>query len=192
MLLYPYILSVIDTYAHKIHTMKVETFIMPKDNQDPAKKSNVIHGETIITQSTRSKASLLPKRTSAGIRSGKTSSAKQPNDFGSQPIDFSKFIFMPEGYEKFFIALYLLLIPYLTGLIFLFFFVARTNIVNFTTLDFSTFLIVWAIGYEIVGTIILLLIFYSAFNFKNRAVPQTRQKRKTRGNSAFPEVHKLS
>jgi len=180
--------------AHKTHTMKVETFIMPKDNQDQAKKSNVIHGETVITQSTRSKASLLPKRTSAGIRSGKTSSAssKQSADFGSQPVDFSKFIFMPEGYEKFFIALYILIIPYIMGLIFLFFFVAKTNITNFTILDFSTFLIVWAIGYEIVGTIILLLIFYSAFNFKNRAVPQTRQKRKTGGNSAFPEVHKLS
>jgi len=160
-------------------------------SKSPAKKSTPIEGGTFITKTARSKASLLPKRESVGKPKKRVTSIKKVDDFGSQPVNFSKFIFMPEGYEKIFLTLYFLLIPYLIGLLFLFFFVAHTSVTNFTSMNLTTFVIVWAIGYEIVGTIILIIIFYSAFNFKKKS-PQTRSKKRTRGNAAFPTVHKLS
>jgi len=156
-------------------------------------KKSAFEGGTIITKTAKSKASLLPKREHVNKPASvkRNVSSAQANDFGSQPVNFSKFIFMPDGYEKIFLTLYFIALPYIMGLIFLFFFVAHTDITNFTSMNFTTFIIVWAIGYEIVGSIILLLIFYSSFNFKKKA-PQTRTKKSKQNNSAFPTIHKLS
>jgi len=158
----------------------------------PNKKS-AFEGGTIITKTAKSKASLLPKREHVNKPASvkRHSQTSQTNDFGSQPVNFSKFVFMPEGYEKIFLTLYFLLVPYIVGLIFLYFFVAHTNITNFTSMNLTMFVVVWAIGYEIVGSIILIMIFYSAFSFKKRP-PQTRTKTRVRDNSSFPTVHKLS
>jgi len=137
----------------------------------------------------RSKASLMPKRKAKKIHKV-AKKENTSNTFGNQPVDFSKFIYLPEGYEKFFIFLYVLIVPYITGLIFLFFFVAKTDVTNFTSLDLTTFFVVWAMGYEIVAAILLTMIFYSAFRFKPKTVKrQTRQKK--RDNPAFPKTYKF-
>ncbi|OQX60107.1 MAG: hypothetical protein B5M52_01080 [Helicobacteraceae bacterium 4484_230] len=137
----------------------------------------------------KSKASLMPKRKVKKVRKA-VKRENVSNTFGSQPVDFGKFVYLPEGYENFFIFLYVLIVPYVTGLIFLFFFVAKTNVTNFTSMDLTTFFVVWAIGYEIVAAVLLVLIFYSAFRFKPKAKKQqTRQKR--RDNSAFPKTYKF-
>jgi hypothetical protein len=137
----------------------------------------------------KSKASLMPKRKVKKVRKA-TKRENTSDSFGSQPVDFGKFVYLPEGYENFFIFLYILIAPYLTGLIFLFFFVAKTNVTNFTSLDLTTFFVVWAIGYEILAAFLLMLIFYSAFNFRPRAKkPQPRQKK--REDSIFPKTYKF-
>ena len=137
----------------------------------------------------RSKASLMPKRKIKKMRQA-AKRENTNNTFGSQPVNFGKFVYLPEGYEKFFIFLYVLIVPYITGLIFLFFFVAKTNVTNFTSLDLTTFFVVWAMGYEIDAAILLVLIFYSAFRFKPKAVKQ-QSRQKKRDNPAFPKTYRF-
>jgi len=163
--------------------------IKDEENQPKKHERRTPHNDkgTIISRSVKSKASLLPKRTGvAKMNAQKRAAANQADSFADQPIDFSKYIYLPEKYEKLFIFIYILTIPYLFGLIFLFFFVAHTNVTNFTTLDLTTFLIVWAIGYEIVGTLLLLMIFYSAFSFKKQSRVGRRKARE-----ADESIHKV-
>lgn len=79
--------------------------------------------------------------------------------FGSQEIKLDDIVFAPEGYEAPFFTLYFISIPYIVGAIFLFLFVAQADFDSFMMLNMTSFFIVWAIGYEIVGTIALLWIF---------------------------------
>lgn len=85
--------------------------------------------------------------------------------FASQNIDFSEHVFVIEGYEGIFYTVYFLSVPYITGAIFLFFFVAGGSYDNFMLLDMNAFLIVWLIGYEIVATLILIAIFISFLKY---------------------------
>lgn len=79
--------------------------------------------------------------------------------FGDKKIDLSKYFITPDGYEGIFYTIYFISIPYLVGLTFLFFYVAKAVHQNFALLDLTLFLIIWAIGYEIIGAIILISIF---------------------------------
>lgn len=81
--------------------------------------------------------------------------------FADKKIDFSNYLIAPNGYEGIFYTIYFISIPYLVGLIFLFFYVAKAVHQNFALLDLTLFLIIWAIGYEIIGAIILIFIFIS-------------------------------
>lgn len=81
--------------------------------------------------------------------------------FASKEIDLSKYLLAPHGYAGIAYCLYFLSIPYLVGLTFLFFYIAEGVYDSFSLLDITSFLIIWAIGYEITGSIILLIIFFS-------------------------------
>ena len=82
-------------------------------------------------------------------------------DFTSKEVDFSKYLIVPSGHEGLAYTLYFIAIPYIVGITFLFFYVARAAYTNFALLDLSSFMIVWAIGYEITGALILTFIFIS-------------------------------
>ncbi len=94
--------------------------------------------------------------------------SKAPASFTSQTIDLSKYSLAPEGYEGIMYTIYLIVIPYLFGAVFLFFYIAHGDFDNFKLLDKSAFLIVWAIGYEIVAFIILLYIFFSFITYDTK------------------------
>jgi len=79
--------------------------------------------------------------------------------FTSQSINLKDYFYVPEGMEFIVYSLYLILIPYIFGIVFLFFAVADADFDNFMLLNISQVLIVWAIGYEIVATLSLTLIF---------------------------------
>ncbi len=79
--------------------------------------------------------------------------------FGSKEINVKNIVWAPEGYEGFFLFLYFVTIPYIVGAIFLFFAVAGGEYDSFMKLNTAAFFIVWAIGYEIVATLLLLIIF---------------------------------
>lgn len=84
---------------------------------------------------------------------------QKEDDFFNQSLDYRDFVFSPEGYEGIVISLYLLILPYLAGLLFLYLFVARTSYEYFLQFNLTSFAVIWAIGYEVCAVLILVGIF---------------------------------
>ncbi len=97
------------------------------------------------------------------VRKGKSAT------FSSQKLDIKDYIISPEGWEGIMFTFYFASIPYITGITFLFLFIAKGDVGNFLVFDIFAFFIVWAIGYEIVASFLLLIIFMSYFNFMNKS-----------------------
>ena len=60
---------------------------------------------------------------------------KKRNSFATQEVNFKDFLLIPEKWEAFFYTLYGVFIPYLTGIVFLFFVVADGSYENFKLLN---------------------------------------------------------
>ncbi len=96
----------------------------------------------------------------ARIKNKEDSFAKQKVTFDDTPL------FFPEGFEKIFLAIYFITLPYIAGLLFLFFYVADGKKELFLALnDDSSFFLTWAIGYEIIAGLIILWIIKRAISF---------------------------
>lgn len=80
-------------------------------------------------------------------------------DFLNQTVDYRDFILVPEGYEGIVVSLYLLIIPYLSGLLFLYLFIARASYEYFLTFTLTSVMVIWAIGYEVCAVLLLVGIF---------------------------------
>ena len=80
-------------------------------------------------------------------------------DFLNQTIDYRDIILVPEGYEGIVVALYILIIPYLSGLLFLYVFIARASYEYFLNFTLTSVAVIWAIGYEVCAVLILVGIF---------------------------------
>jgi len=91
--------------------------------------------------------------------------------FSQQDVDLSQTpLFFPAGYEKIFIAIYFVTLPYIVGLLFQFFYIADAKKELFLSLnEQASFILTWAIGYEILATIILLYIVKMAISFANQS-----------------------
>ncbi len=75
-------------------------------------------------------------------------------------------LFFPKGFEKIFLAIYFVLLPYITGLLFLFFYVSSGRTEVFSSLNQeSSFILTWIVGYELLAVLILLYIAKSAISF---------------------------
>ena len=87
--------------------------------------------------------------------------------FTQQKVTFDDTpLFFPAGFEKLFLAIYFVTLPYIAGLLFLFFYVANGKKELFLSLnDDSSFFLTWAIGYEIIAALIILWIIKSAIAF---------------------------
>ncbi len=90
---------------------------------------------------------------------------KKKRSFASQEIRLKDLSFAPDGWEGVFYTGYFILVPYLVGNIFLFFVITGGVFENYRLLDTSAFFIIWAIGYEIVATIVLTWIFISYLKY---------------------------
>ncbi len=92
---------------------------------------------------------------------------KKANSFSKQEVDLTETpLFFPEGLEKVFVAIYFVVLPYIAGLLFLFLYVAESKAELFLSLnDESSFILTWAIGYEIIATLLILFIIKSAISF---------------------------
>lgn len=92
--------------------------------------------------------------------------------FAHQDIELSNSpLFFPPGYESVFLVLYIVFLPYLTGLLFLFLYVAQGDINVFNSLSSeSSFLFSWCIGYECLAALALLLIIKNAILFSAKRV----------------------
>ncbi|WP_304543199.1 hypothetical protein [Sulfurimonas microaerophilic] len=84
---------------------------------------------------------------------------KDKLSFGSQKVDFKDYVYAPDDYEWLAYLFYFIAIPYVTGAVFLFLFIAGGDFDNFMLLNLNSFIIVWLIGYEIVAAFLLFWIF---------------------------------
>ena len=102
------------------------------------------------------------------------------NSFTKQEVNLQDTpLFFPEGYENIFLAIYFVSLPYILGLLFLFFYIAEGKFDVFLAVNQdSPFLMTWAIGYEMLATLIILWIIKSAISF-------------TRNNSRKAHLRKL-
>jgi len=102
--------------------------------------------------------SLPKKRLKSSGSGGKFS--QQEVDLTSTPLYFA------EGFEKVFLAIYFISLPYIAGLLFLFFYVSDGIYEVFLSLNKdASFILTWAIGYEILAVLTLLYIIKSAISF---------------------------
>ena len=99
------------------------------------------------------------------------------NKFSQQEVDLSKTpLFFPEGYETIFLLLYFISLPYIAGLMFQFFYISDSKVEVFLSLnEQSAFIFTWAIGYEIIATIILLFIMKMAIGFAKENANRSTQ-----------------
>lgn len=81
---------------------------------------------------------------------------QKTKSFAKKEINLKDYLYVPDGFETLLYTLYFVLIPYIIGSIFLFITIAGVDVDNFKLLDMSSFFIVWAIGYEIVATLLLI------------------------------------
>lgn len=89
--------------------------------------------------------------------------------FTQKNIEFSQTpLFFPEGFEKLFLAIYFVTLPYIAGILFLFLYVSSGSLGAFASLNKEhSFIFTWAIGYEVIASIILLWIFKMGVSFAN-------------------------
>jgi len=87
--------------------------------------------------------------------------------FSQQKVTFDDTpLLFPAGMEKVFLLIYFIVLPYIAGLMFLFFYVGEGKTELFLSLnEESSFILTWAIGYEILAGILILLIIKSAISF---------------------------
>jgi len=78
-------------------------------------------------------------------------------EFLSADIQDSEFGIVPEGYGGITYVAFFIFGPWIMGILFIFFYVSGGSLKAFTSLD-TNFFLTWIIGYEILGSIILLII----------------------------------
>ncbi len=94
---------------------------------------------------------------------------KKIESFGKRELDVSDYIIAPEGWEGLALVVYFIFIPYGVGLLFLYSFIAGWIFSDFLILDFGSTFVVWAIGYEIVASLILFWILIVYLKFLKRS-----------------------
>ena len=99
--------------------------------------------------------SVLPERAKRRRRKKKEDST----GFLEQDVNLAQSILFPDGYENLMLGIYFITVPYIAGLLFIFFYIGSGDTDVFLSLnDDKSFLITWAIGYEVVASLILLWI----------------------------------
>lgn len=103
--------------------------------------------------------------------SSKVNHMRSPKKFSQKNVDLAESpLFFPEGYEKIFLTIYFITLPYISGLFFLFFYVAGRSPKLFLSLhEKQAFILTWAIGYEIIAALIMLWIVKMSLGFVNES-----------------------
>ncbi len=97
--------------------------------------------------------------------------SKSSKKFTQKEVDLAETpLFFPEGYEKIFLAIYFVTLPYLAGLVFLFFYVTKGSLELFLSLnEKQAFILTWVIGYEIIAALIILWMVKMSISFANES-----------------------
>jgi len=109
-----------------------------------------------------------PKRS---VRTPREASSAGFSAAQKEGVDLQKtpFLFFPPGKEMLFLAIYFAVLPYITGLIFLFFYISEGKASIFKAIGVqSNFFLVWTIGYEILATLVVVWIIATALRISIR------------------------
>lgn len=106
---------------------------------------------------------------------------REKQDFLHREFDYRDYIFAPEGYEGVMLFFYIMTIPYLVALSFLFVFIAKSSYQLFLEFNLASFLVIWAIGYEICAVLAIIIFFYSWFNSDSSDETPTNGSKGNRG-----------
>jgi hypothetical protein len=104
----------------------------------------------------------------------KKTAKKVSSSFGSQKVELSDYLLAPDGYEAVVYPLYFAFVPYLTGALLLFIFVAGGDFNNFKLIEFNSFIVVWLMGYEVVATVVLLAILVAFLKYEDDLTENNR------------------
>lgn len=102
---------------------------------------------------------------------------REKEDFLRREFDYRDYIFAPEGYEGIMLFFYIMTIPYLVALAFLFVFIAKSHYQLFLEFNLASFLVIWAIGYEICAAVAIIVFFYVWLTDDNSDTPPARGAR---------------
>ncbi len=108
----------------------------------------------------------------------RTISNTKPEKYSQKNVSLSDSpLFFPDGFEHIFLAIYFMTLPYIAGLLFLFFYIADGDYNIFLSLnDTNSYILTWAIGYEILAAISLLMIMKSAISFSIQNTKKSNKK----------------
>ena len=109
---------------------------------------------------------------------------KQADNYLKKEVELNKtpFLFFPPGKEFLFLGIYFVTLPYIAGMLFLFFIVSEGKASTFSAVSTdSNFFLVWTVGYEILAALAVVLIIKNAimFSIKNSRSVSSRSSRKT-------------
>lgn len=98
--------------------------------------------------------------------------------FSQQEVTFDDTpLFFPAGLEKVFLLIYFIVLPYLAGLAFLFFYVGNGDTSLFSSLNTdASYMLTWIIGYELLAVLTLLWILKSAIVYTMNSSSSTGAK----------------
>ncbi|GEM_PF-856709 len=104
------------------------------------------------------------------------------SSYMQKPVDLQKtpFLFFPPGKEMLFLGIYFVTLPYIAGLLFLFFYVSEGKPAVFGSITVNSdanFFLVWAIGYEIIAAIIIVWIIKNSIMYSIRKSQTDRRRR---------------
>ena len=87
-------------------------------------------------------------------------------NFLRKEIHISDYINLSENSINTLLLITFVFLPYTTGIAFIFFVIARASLEVFEGINLTDYLVYWAIGYEILASILILIIIKSAIGFK--------------------------
>ena len=100
------------------------------------------------------------------LMGNKKSKSQKPKSFLSQKVSLSDFVNLDESTLNIVASIAFVVLPYITGIAFIFLLIANANFDTFKDININDYLIYWTIGYEVLATVIILFIIKSAINFK--------------------------
>ncbi len=91
---------------------------------------------------------------------------RESKSFFSQKVYLNDFINLPEGTLNILLFIAFVVIPYIAGIAFIFFLIANANFDTFENININDYLIYWTIGYELLASMLMILVIFSAIKFK--------------------------
>ncbi len=96
---------------------------------------------------------------------------RESKSFLSQKVYLNDFINLPEGILNLLLFIAFVVIPYVAGIAFIFFLIANANFDTFDDININDYLIYWTIGYELLASMLIILVIFSAIKFKKLRQP---------------------